>query len=119
MRTILKLSTPPTFFNINEPIVFGLPIVFNPYMFIPFSLAMWVAMLITYFAITLGFMQPFTATQVPWTTPPIIGALILQGIPGAIVQIIIIFVSCLIYLPFMKAQDNIFLKEEQEALNNK
>ena len=39
MRTILKLSTPPGLFNINEPIVFGLPIVFNPYFFIPFSLA--------------------------------------------------------------------------------
>ena len=38
---------------------------------------------------------------------------------GAIVQIIIIFVSCLIYLPFMEAQDNILLKEEQEELNSK
>ena len=80
---------------------------------------MCVGLLITYFAITLGFLHPFTAIQVPWTTPPIIGPLILQGIPGAIVQIIIIFASCLIYLPFMKAQDNVYLKEEQEELENK
>jgi len=114
MRTILKLGTAPGLFNINEPIIFGLPIVFNPYMLAPFTLAMWAAMLITYFSIATGFMSPFGAVQVPWTTPPVIAGLLLKGIPGAIVQIVILAASCAIYFPFMKAQDNAFLKEEQE-----
>ena len=115
MRTILKLGTAPGIFNINEPIIFGLPIVFNPYMLAPFTLAMWAAMLITYFSISLGFMSPFGAVQVPWTTPPVIAGLLLKGIPGAIVQIVIVAASAAIYLPFMKAQDNAFLKEEEEG----
>ena len=115
MRTILKLGTAPGIFNINEPIIFGLPIVFNPYMLAPFTLAMWAAMLITYFSIATGFMDPFGAVQVPWTTPPVIAGLLLKGIPGAIVQIVILAASCAIYFPFMKAQDNAFLKEEQEG----
>ncbi len=114
MKTILRLGTAPGLFNINEPIIFGLPIVFNPYMLAPFTLAMWAAMLITYFSIATGFMSPLGAVQVPWTTPPIIAGLLLKGIPGAIVQILILAASCAIYFPFMKAQDNAFLKEEQE-----
>lgn len=115
VRAIIKLGTAPGVFNINEPIIFGLPIVFNPYMLVPFSLAMWAAMLITYFSISMGFMTPFGAVQVPWTTPPLLSGLLLQGIPGLIVQAIIIAVSTVIYTPFLKAQDNAALKEEAEA----
>ena len=115
VRAIIKLGTAPGVFNINEPIIFGLPIVFNPYMIVPFSLAMWAAMLITYFSISLGFMEPFGAVQVPWTTPTIISGLLLQGVPGAIVQIVIAAVSTVVYLPFLKALDAAALKEEQEA----
>mgnify|MGYP002623075406 CR=1 FL=1 len=115
MKTILRLGTAPGLFNINEPIIFGLPIVFNPYMLAPFTLAMWAAMLITYFSIATGFMSPFGAVQVPWTTPPIIAGLLLKGIPGAIVQIAILAASAAIYFPFMKAQDSAFLKEEMEG----
>jgi PTS system cellobiose-specific IIC component len=115
VRTIIKLGTAPGIFNINEPIIFGLPIVFNPYMLVPFSLAMWAAMLITYFSISMGFMTPFGAVQVPWTTPPLLSGLLLQGLPGLIVQAIIIATSTAIYTPFLKAQDNAALKEEQEG----
>jgi PTS system cellobiose-specific IIC component len=115
VRAIIKLGTAPGIFNINEPIIFGLPIVFNPYMLVPFSLAMWAAMLITYFSISMGFMTPFGAVQVPWTTPPLLSGLLLQGLPGLIVQAVIIATSTAIYTPFLKAQDNAALKEEQEG----
>jgi len=118
VRAIVKLATAPGVFNINEPVIFGLPIVFNPYMLVPFSLAMWAAMLITYFSISMGFMSPFGAVQVPWTTPTIISGLLLQGVPGAIVQAVIVAVSTVIYFPFMRALDNAALKEEQEAAAN-
>ena len=52
-------------------------------------------------------MPPFTAIEVPWTTPPIISGFILCGVRGAIVQIVIIIVSILGYLPFFKLQDKL------------
>ena len=72
MKSISKLSLIPGVFNINEPVIFGLPIVFNPLMLIPFIIVPVLAVIMTYASIALGFIQPFTATQVPWTTPPII-----------------------------------------------
>lgn len=113
MKTIMKVSIVPGIFNINEPIIFGLPIVFNPYMIFPFVLAPTLAMIITYLSILWGFMAPFSGTQVPWTTPVIVSGFLLNGWQGAVVQTINLIVSTLVYLPFVKRQDNIFLEEEE------
>ena len=67
-------------------------------MLVPFILVPLVSVIITYLAIISGFMPPFTAIEVPWTTPPIISGFILCGVRGAIVQIVIIIVSILGYL---------------------
>ncbi|MBR1696012.1 MAG: PTS sugar transporter subunit IIC [Selenomonas sp.] len=113
MKTITRLGTVPGLFNINEPIIFGLPIVFNPYMLVPFCLAQLAVMLISYGAIVIGFMAPFSAIQVPWTTPPIIAGFLMNGWQGAVVQIAGLAAATAIYFPFVKAQDNAFYKEEQ------
>ena len=113
MKTITRLGTVPGLFNINEPIIFGLPIVFNPYMIVPFCLAQLAVMLIAYGAIAVGFMAPFSAIQVPWTTPPIIAGFLMNGWQGAVVQIAGLAAATAIYFPFVKAQDNAFYKEEQ------
>jgi PTS system cellobiose-specific IIC component len=113
MKTITRLGTVPGLFNINEPIIFGLPIVFNPYMIVPFCLAQLAVMLISYGAIVIGFMAPFSAIQVPWTTPPIIAGFLMNGWQGAVVQIAGLAAATAIYFPFVKAQDNAFYKEEQ------
>ncbi|MBR2214912.1 MAG: PTS sugar transporter subunit IIC [Selenomonadaceae bacterium] len=115
MKTITRLGTVPGFFNINEPIIFGLPIVFNPYMLVPFCLAQLSVMIIAYVSIAIGFMAPFGAIQVPWTTPPIIAGFLMNGWQGAVVQILGLAAATAIYFPFVKAQDNAFLKEEQES----
>ena len=75
------------------------------------------ALFITYFAITSGFMAPFSAVQVPWTTPPVIAGFLLDGWQGAVVQIINLIMATAIYFPFVRAQDKAFLKEEAEADN--
>ena len=106
----------PGLFNINEPLIFGLPIVFNPYLLVPFVLVPLIAMFVTYFSIVLGFMAPFSAVQVPWTTPPIIAGFLLNGWQGAVVQIINLAIATVIYFPFLRAQDKAFLKEEQEQM---
>ena len=112
LKSLMKMAFVPGLFNINEPIIFGLPIVFNPYLLVPFVIVPLIAMFVTYFAITTGFMAPFTAVQVPWTTPPIIAGFLLDGWQGAVVQIVNLAIATAIYFPFLKAQDNAFLKEE-------
>ena len=112
LKSLMKMAFVPGLFNINEPIIFGLPIVFNPYLLVPFVLVPLIAMFVTYFAISTGFMAPFTAVQVPWTTPPVIAGFLLNGWQGAVVQIVNLAIATVIYFPFLKAQDKAFLKEE-------
>ena len=112
LKSLMKMAFVPGLFNINEPIIFGLPIVFNPYLLVPFIIVPLIAMFITYGAIASGFMAPLSAVQVPWTTPPIIAGFLLDGWQGAVIQIINLVIATVIYFPFLKAQDRAFLKEE-------
>lgn len=103
MREIAKLSFGPGIFNINEPVIFGMPIMLNPILAIPFIITPLVTGSIGYFATAMGFAGK-AVVMVPWTTPPIINAwLSTAGSMGAVVtQIICICVSVLIYFPFVK-----------------
>ncbi|MGX7393550.1 PTS sugar transporter subunit IIC [Carnobacterium mobile] len=114
LKEISKISIVPGLFNINEPVIYGLPIVFNPIMLIPFILVPLAAVLITYGAIIIGFIQPFNAVQVPWTTPPLISGFLLSGWQGLVIQLIIILTSAGIYYPFLMKQDKQFILEEAE-----
>ena len=91
MKEIAKLSIGPGLFNINEPVIFGMPIMLNPILAIPFI-------------ITLTGFAGKAVVMVPWTTPPLINAwLSTAGSMGAVVtQLICIVVAVLIYLPFVK-----------------
>ncbi|QIL46840.1 PTS sugar transporter subunit IIC [Vagococcus coleopterorum] len=111
-KEVSKLSLLPGIFNINEPMIFGLPIVYNPILLIPFILVPIITFTIIYLSIFIGFLDPFTAVQVPWTMPPILSGFILQGFKGVLVQVVIIVMSTLVYYPFMVKQDKLFLKNE-------
>ncbi|QHM71889.1 PTS sugar transporter subunit IIC [Mixta intestinalis] len=113
MKDISRLALLPGLFNINEPVIFGLPIVYNFIMVIPFLCVPVITLTIIYAAIATGFLPPFTAIQVPWTMPPVLSGFILQGYKGVIVQILIIIVSVLIYYPFMVIQDKLYLEKEK------
>lgn len=112
LRQLSKMSLLPGIFNINEPVIFGLPIVFNPIMAIPFIIVPVIAVLMIYFSLVTGFIQPFTALQLPWTTPPVISGFILSGWQGAVLQILITAMSTVIYLPFVKMQDKVAYEQE-------
>ncbi|MBT1174696.1 PTS sugar transporter subunit IIC [Bifidobacterium sp. LC6] len=112
MKGMSKLSIVPGLFNINEPVIFGLPIVFNPFFLIPFIVVPLIAMIITYGAMYIGFMPPFGAVQVPWTTPVIISGFLLGGWKGALIQLIILVISVVVYLPFVKKQDQAWVAEQ-------
>lgn len=112
MKEISKISMVPAVFNINEPVIFGLPIVYNPLMLAPFVLVPLAAFIITYTAILTGFMAPFGSVTVPWTTPVVISGFLLGGWQGAVVQIAILIASVVIYYPFVLKQDALCLKDE-------
>ena len=103
MREIAKLSLGPGVFNINEPVIFGMPIMLNPILAIPFIINPLITGTIGYIATSLGFAGK-AVVMIPWTTPPIISAyLSTAGSIGAMItQIICIIVAIFIYLPFLK-----------------
>ena len=101
-RAIAKLSVGPAIFEINECMTFGLPIVLNPYLVIPFFVTQMFKGTFGYFATVSGF-AGVALYAMPWTTPPIISAWLSTGgsIGAVITQIICIGVSILIYTPFV------------------
>lgn len=105
-RAVAKLSFGPGIFNINEPVIFGIPIVLNPILAIPFVLAPILMTVTTYFALYFN-LAGRTIALIPWATPPIISALIGTSKPiGSIVlQLVNLAISILIYLPFVKLSD--------------
>ncbi|HIH7964109.1 TPA: PTS sugar transporter subunit IIC [Streptococcus suis] len=111
-KALGKVAAFPALFNVNEPVVFGFPIVMNPVMFLPFVLVPILAAFIVYGAISIGFMQPFSGVTLPWSTPAIISGFMVGGWQGAVVQIIILAVSTIVYFPFFKIQDKIAYESE-------
>ncbi len=107
-----KLAILPGLFNINEPITFGLPVVLNPIMMIPFILTPMILSIICYVAISLGLVPPPSGVIIPWTTPPIIGGFLIAGVRGALLQIVELIISFFIYLPFLKVVDKQYYEQE-------
>ncbi|HFU4026074.1 TPA: PTS sugar transporter subunit IIC [Streptococcus suis] len=113
-KALGRVAAFPAIFNVNEPVVFGFPVVMNPVMFLPFVLVPILAAFIVYGAISIGFMQPFSGVTLPWSTPAIISGFMVGGWQGAVVQLIILAVSTVVYFPFFKIQDNIAYENEMK-----
>ncbi|GER70351.1 PTS cellobiose transporter subunit IIC [Weizmannia acidilactici] len=115
MKTIGKLEIVPALFNINEPVLFGLPIVLNPLLAIPFILTPVLSGFLTYFAILFKIIPPFNGVYVPWTTPPIISGLMVGGWQGALWQLLMLAMTVVVYWPFAKKYDQILSAQEQAS----
>ncbi|MBO8163764.1 MAG: PTS cellobiose transporter subunit IIC [Brevibacillus sp.] len=115
MKSIGRLSIGPGIFNINEPVTFGMPIVMNPLLVIPFVLAPITLVIISYLAMSFGLVAKPSGLAVPWTTPPIISGYLATGgkISGSVLQLVNFVVSLLIYYPFFRLWDRQKLQEEQ------
>ena len=115
-RTIAKLSIAPGIFNINETMTFGLPIVLNPILAIPFMLAPIVSASFAYWMTTIGFAKVI-CFQIPWTTP--VGLMGFLGTGGhvgtAITQIICVLLAVAIYTPFVLITNKQAALEEAQA----
>lgn len=114
---LAKLSLVPGIFGINEPIVFGLPIVLNPTILVPFVLVPTVNIVISYVVMSMGLVPYCNGIQLPWTTPVIISGFLSTNWAGAVLQAILLVIGVFIYLPFIKMIDKQYLKEEAEAQN--
>jgi len=112
-----QLSLVPGMFNINEPVIFAFPMVFNPIMAIPFILAPAISAIMVYTSIATGLVDPFIAITAPWTTPIIISGFIVGGIKAALLQVAVFAMTVVVYFPFFKYQDKLAYKEEMESEN--
>lgn len=104
-KKLVKFATIPMLFNVNEIVMFGLPIVFNPIMAIPYILVPVVLILISTFAMMSG-LVPIPIETMEWTTPAIMSGYMATGsITGSILQVVNIVVGVMIYRPFVKMYD--------------
>lgn len=115
LKMLGKAALVPGIFQINEPIIFGLPMVYNPNFAVPFILSPMVSGTIAYFAIKTGLVMPVIAQQ-PWPTPIGINGFIATGgdWKAIILSVVCAIVNALIYYPFFKKRDNELYKEESE-----
>ncbi len=114
IRELAKLSLVPGIFGINEPIVFGLPIVLNPTLLIPFMLVPTMNIVISYFVMSAGWVPYCNGIQIPWTTPIAISGFLSTGVSGAILQVVLLVLGVFVYYPFIMIMDKQYLKEEAE-----
>lgn len=115
IKELSKLSILPGIFGINEPVIFGLPVVLNPTIVIPFIGVPMINIVVTYVVMRIGLVPVCNGVIMPWTTPPVISGFLSSGAAGAILQIIMIGVGILIYMPFIQTMDKQYLEEEKEA----
>lgn len=114
-KSLGKIALPATVFNINEPVMFGFPVAYNPGMLIPFVLTPLCSIMTCYLAQKIGFLPLFTNVSVPWTTPAVVSGFIIGGWRMALLQIVVIVESFLIYFPFFKKYDREAYLAEQNG----
>lgn len=108
LKTLAPITVIPGLFNINEPAMFGVPIVLNTLLLVPFILAPMFNLLVAWGAMASG-LVPLTYTDPGWTMPPVISGLLATGsISGSLLQIVLIVLDVLLYLPFVIAIEKRF-----------
>ncbi|WP_317311507.1 PTS transporter subunit EIIC [Clostridium thermobutyricum] len=114
-KMIAKLGIAPGVFNINEPVIFGLPICLDPIYIIPFMGAPLLNAVITYFAMS-GGLVPYPTVEIFWTIPPVLsGILGTRSWQGGVLAIILLIIDVLIYIPFVIVAADRDKKTQQEA----
>lgn len=112
-RAVAKLSFPMGCFNINEPVIFGLPIVLNPIYFIPWVITPIFLTLIAFYATTWGIIPP-VFIEVPWVVPPVIYAFLATGgnIVAGLIALINLVIAVVCWIPFVMVANKIDNTEE-------
>ncbi|WP_024872434.1 PTS sugar transporter subunit IIC [Tolumonas lignilytica] len=116
LRTIGKMGVIPGLFNINEPILFGAPIVMNPVFFLPFILVPMINATLAYIATSMGLVAR-VVSMTPWTSPAPLGASWAANwaFSPVIMCLVCMVMSAMMYYPFLKAYERTLLKQEEES----
>lgn len=114
-KDVAKLSIAPGLFNINEPVIFGLPIVFNPILAIPFILSPVLSFTTAYYATYWGWID-YVTVQIPWTTPTIISGFLATAGDwrASVLQAINLVICIFVYLPFLKFSERVALASQNQ-----
>lgn len=117
LRNIGKLALPTVIFNTNEILNFGIPIMLNPVLVIPFICVPILALIVSYTAVALGLISP-VCNEITWTMPVLVSGYVASGsIAGVILQIVIIVMGVLIYLPFLRVYEKIYDVRMQQKIS--
>ena len=115
IKSVGAIGIVPGIFNINEPVLFGLPIILNPIMLIPFNIVPIVMVTTQYIAMNIGLVSKPLGVAFPWPTPAIISGFITVGdLTGSLMQLANLIIGAMIYLPFLRIIDKASKKEEDE-----
>lgn len=119
LKELGKLGAPAGIFNVNEPIIFGLPIVMNPLIIIPWLVAPVVITIVTFYSMSLGLVPKPAGIIVPWTTPPLLSGFLATGNAwqGAALQAVNLVIVMIIWWPFLKVMDKQYYEGEKSAEN--
>ncbi|EIC83237.1 PTS cellobiose transporter subunit IIC [Serratia sp. M24T3] len=119
MKQLGRIAAPGCLFNISEPMVFGIPLVMNPYFFLPFILTPVVLVIVTYTAMATGLVTPPVGIALPFTTPIFISGYLATGghISGTVIQVVNLAISMVIYYPFFRVWDKQKYREEQQHIS--
>lgn len=117
LKKVGRLAIGPSIFNVNEPIMFGVPIVLNPFLMIPYILAPVAVLTVTYFGTAMGIFPHTTGTIIPWTTPYFISGYLMTGgkIMGVVMQLVAFAVASMIWFPFIRIWDKKNLELEKAS----
>lgn len=116
IKQVSRIGILPAIFGIGEPILFGLPCMFNPLMVIPMVVSTFWNVAVWYVAISTGLVGMFTGIILPWTTPPLLNSFLASSTPIAAVicHIVMLAGNILIWLPFVRAYDKQLVESEAE-----
>ena len=117
LKSVGRLAVIPAVFGIGEPVLFGAPVMLNPLLYLPMILSIIVNQVLTYTAIVTGLIGRSTGVVLPWTTPPVPYPLLANSTPvrAAVLNVVIILIDIIIWLPFVKAYDRNTVLKEMEA----
>ncbi|MCH1941955.1 PTS sugar transporter subunit IIC [Holdemania massiliensis] len=117
-KAVGKMSAIPALFNVNEPVVFGAPVIFNIRLLVPFVLSPVVSIIIAYLSMMTGLVPVSNGIQLPFTIPIGLKAFFNYGWQGTLLQLGLVVVQVLIWMPFFKAYDKDLIKKEAAAVES-
>lgn len=114
-KTLGKLAIVPGCFTINEPVVFGYPLILDPFMAVPFIIVPLVQTMVAYLAIATGIVPRLSGVQVPFGMPVLVNGFIAGGWKVSVLQIVLVIIGILIYYPFFILSDRQSCKKENTS----